>query len=155
MATISRYIVSYDIALYGIWYHDTSAIYHAISHRITPKYQANIISTKTHHLVGVYSCSFRLCLCPHLGLSSVWPLSSFCCPSAGHIIGLTVPPANSNLVHSGLGLLPERMFFFFFFPHFSCFFFSLFPCLFSFVIPGTWCSLRNSYEVPDILLLLT
>ena len=35
---------------------------------------------------------------------------SFCCPSAVHIMGLTVPPAKSNLVPSGLGLLPERMY---------------------------------------------
>ena len=41
---------------------------------------------------------FRLGLCPHLGLSSVWPfLSSSCCPPARHImIGLTVPPAISK-----------------------------------------------------------
>ena len=88
-------------------------MYHSVSHRITSKHQANANSTKTHHLVAVYSCFFRLCLRPHLGLSSVWPFSSsFCCPSAGHIIGMTVPPANSNLVPSGLGLLPERMFVF-------------------------------------------
>ena len=30
----------------------------------------------------------------------------FRCPSAGHIIGLTVPPANSNVVPSRLSLLP-------------------------------------------------
>ena len=35
--------------------------------------------------------------------------SSFCYPSAGHIIGLTVPPAKSNLVPPGLGLLPEHL----------------------------------------------
>ena len=55
-------------------------------------------------------------------------LSFSCCPSAGHIIGLTVSHANSNLVPSGLGLLPERMHVFFFF-HFS--FSPFFPCLFS------------------------
>ena len=81
---------------------------------------------------------FRLCLCPHLGLSSVWPFSSsFCCPSDGHIIGLTVPPANSNLVPSGLGLLSEHVRLSLF--HFS--FFSFFPCLFFFLIPGIWYSL--------------
>ena len=74
----------------------------------------------------------------------VWPfLSFFCCPSAGRIIGLTVSPANSNLVPSGLGLLPERM-------HVSfCFIFHFFSLLlflslsFSFLIPAinTWYSL--------------
>ena len=69
------------------------AIYHAISHRITSKYQANTNSTKPHHPDAGYFSFFRLCLCPHLGLFSVWPSSSsFCCPSAGHIIGLTAPP---------------------------------------------------------------
>ena len=50
------------------------------------------------------------CMCPLLVLSPVGPfLPSFCCPSAGHMIGLTEPPANTNLVPSPLGLLPERM----------------------------------------------
>ena len=130
---ISRYIV----------------IYQAISHRITSKHQEHTNSTKTHHLVAVYSCVVRLCLCPHLGLSSVWPFSStVCCPSAGHIIGLTVP-ANSNLVPSGLGLLPERMMFVLFQLFFFSFFF-FFPGLYSFLISGTWYSL-----VLDALLLLT
>ena len=41
------------------------------------------------------------CLCPLLALSPAWPfLSSVCCPSDGHIIGLTVPLANINLVPS-------------------------------------------------------
>ena len=67
------------------------------------------------------------CLCPHIGLSSVRPSSSsFCCPSDGHIIGLTVP-VNSNLVCSGLGLLPERMMLVLF--HFSIFFLFLFLSL--------------------------
>ena len=117
------------------------ATYRAISHRITSKHQVNTNSTKTHHLVVVYSCFFRLCLCPHLGLCSVRPfLSSFSCPSARHIIiGLTVPPATSNRVLSGLTLLPERMFVLF---HFSFFFiFSLISCLLSFLLPGTWYSL--------------
>ena len=72
----------------------------------------------------------------------VWPfLSFFCCPSAGHIIGPTVSPANSNLVPSGLGLLPERMHVFF--VSFFVFLFPFFPCLFSFLLPGinTWYSL--------------
>ena len=117
------------------------AIFHAISHRITSKHQANTNSTKTHHLVAVFSCFFKLCLCPHLGVSSVWPFSSsFCCPSAAHIIGLTVPLANSNLVPSGLGLLPERMFVFVLL---SIFFFCCslsFPVFFPswYLVPGTW-----------------
>ena len=116
------------------------AIYHAMSHQITSKHQANTNSTKTHHLVAVYSCFFRLRLCPYLGLSSVWLfLSSFCCLSAGHIIGLTVPPANSNLVPSGLRLLPERMFVLF---HFSFFFFCFF-CL-----PLSFFLLHTRYLVP-------
>ena len=67
----------------------------------------------------------------------VWPfLSFFCCPSAGHIIRLTVSPANSNLVPSGLGLLPERMHVGF------CFIFNFFSLLFilslSFFLLDTW-----------------
>ena len=124
------------------------AIYHAISHRITSKHQANTNSTKIHHFVVVYFCFFRLCLCPHIGLSSVWPfLSSFCCPSAGHIIiGLTVPPANSKLVPSGLGLLPERMFALFHFSISFSFYFLFFPVFFAsrdtwYLVLGTWYSL--------------
>ena len=92
-------------------------------------------------LVAVYSCFFRLCLCPHLGCVRLAFLSFFCCPSAGHIIELTVSPANSNLVPSGLGLLPERMHVFF--VSFFVFLFPFFPCLFSFLLPGinTWYSL--------------
>ena len=123
------------------------AIYHAISHRITSKHQVNTNSTKTHHLVAVYSCFFRLCLCPHLGWFSVRHfLSSFCCPSAGHIIGLTVPPANSNLVPSRLGLLPERMFVLF---HFSFLLSFYYFRLFFFLIPGNLV-LLSSCEVPHI-----
>ena len=83
---------------------------------------------ENHHLVAVCSCFFRLYLGPHIGCVRLAFLSFFCCPSAGHIIELTVSPANSNLVPSGLGLLPERLHFFFFF-HFS--FSPFFPCLFS------------------------
>ena len=54
--------------------------------------------------------------------------TSFCC-------GLTVPPANSNLVPSRLDLLPERMFVLFHFSNF--FFFSVLPFrLFPLLIPG-------------------
>ena len=83
-----------------------------------------------------------------LPLPSSWPawpfLSSFCCPSAGHIIELTVPPANSHLLPSGLGLVPERMYVF----GSSFIFFVFFPSLsFRYLIPGTPYS---SCEVPDV-----
>ena len=108
------------------------AMYRAVSHRIPSKHQENTNSTKPHHLVVVYSCFFRLCLCPHLSLSSVWPfLSSFNSPTAGHIIiGLTVPSANSNLVPSGLGLLPERTFVLFHFSFYFLIYFLSFPVFF-------------------------
>ena len=147
----SRYIVSCDIAWYGIWYHD---IYRdTMSHWITSKHQANTNSTKTHHLVAVYSCFFRLCLCPHLGLSSVWPFSSsFCCPSDGHIIGLTVPPANSKLVPSKLGLLPDRVRLLMF--HVSILISFVFFLSLSFFLPDTWyLVLLSCCEVPDIVML--
>ena len=122
----------YDITIYRDVSCDTTP-----DHLETPGVNTN--STKTHYLVAVYSCFFRLCLCPHLGLSSVWHfLSYFCCPSAGHIIGLTVPPANSNLVPSRLGLLPERMFVLF---HFSIFFYSFLSFRLFSLISGTWYSL--------------
>ena len=143
---ISYLVISHDMGCDITTYRD-------ISCDITPDHletQVNTNSTKTHHLVVVYTCFFG-CLCPRLGLPSVWyVLSSFCCPSAGHTIGLTVPPANSNLVPSRLGLLPERMFVLF---HFSIFFFFL--SVFFFFIPGTWYSLvRISCEVPDIYIML-
>ena len=79
---------------------------------------------------------FRLCLCPH-GLSCVWPfLLSFCYPSAWHMIALTVPPENSNLVPSGLGLLPERVHVCFF--SFFILFFYVFFCLSVFFFVDTW-----------------
>ena len=129
-------------------------IYRDISYDITPEDLGTPGEYKFHEnpppRCGLL-LFFRLCLCPHLGLSSVWHfLSSFCCPSAGHIIGLTVPAAKSNLVPSRLGLLPERMFVLF---HFSIFFFFL--SVFFFFIPGTWYSLvRISCEVPDIYIML-
>ena len=73
-------------------------------------------------------CGLRFALAPGLcllALSPAWPfLSSFCCPPDGHIIGLTVPPANTYLVPSQLGLLPECMIVFV--PVFCC------PCLVAF-----------------------
>ena len=126
-------------------------IYRDISYDITPEDLGTPGEYKFHEnpppRCGLL-LFFRLCLCPHLGLSSVWHfLSSFCCPSAGHIIGLTVPAAKSNLVPSRLGLLPERMFVLF---HFSISFllFSFFPSLF---LLDTWyLILLSSCEVPDI-----
>ena len=114
------------------------AIYLAISHtldRLEAPGTNNPNSTKTHHLVAVYSC-FSAVSALTLAVF-VWPfLSFFCCPPAGHIIGLTVSPANSNLVPSGLGLLPERMHACF------CFIFHFFSFLFflslSFFLLDTW-----------------
>ena len=87
-------------------------------------------------------------LCPHLGLSSVRPSSSsFCCPSDGHIIGLTLP-VNSNLVCSGLGLLPERMMLLLF--HFFLFFvFYFFTCRLS--LPSSWLALRLAFFAAFLL----
>ena len=129
----------YDISIYRIsWYRMMRgmisrciAIYHALSHTQdhleTPgKSKFNENPPPRCGLLLLFSA---------LPLPSSWPvwpfLSSFCCPSAGHIIGLTVPPANSDLLPSGLGLLPERMYVFdSFFFFFSFLFFSFFPCLF-------------------------
>ena len=99
--------------------------------------------------------SFSLSL---VALYSVGPfLSSLCCSSdsAGHMIGLTVPPANSNLVPSGLGLLPERMFvvvlFLFYLFCFICFVFfhslSFLPSWYLCSFVATW------YEVPGVNLI--
>ena len=61
---------------------------------------------------GSPCCGLRFalkpCLCSFLVLSSACSLlSSFCCPSDGHITGLIVPPANTNLIPPRLGLLPQ------------------------------------------------
>ena len=125
-------------------------IYRDISYDITPEDLGTPGEYKFHEnpppRCGLL-LFFRLCLCPHLGLSSVWHfLSSFCCPSAGHIIGLTVPAAKSNLVPSRLGLLPERMFVLF---HFSFLLSFYYFRLFFFLIPGNLV-LLSSCEVPHI-----
>ena len=74
------------------------------------------------------------CLCPPLALSPTWPfLSSFSCPSGGHIIGLTVPLANINLVPSWFGLLPECMIVFV--PYLR---FLSFPVSFTFLLYIEW-----------------
>ena len=133
---ITRYISRYDV-----------------SRRITSKRQENTNSTKTSHLVAVFFCFFRLGLCSHLVLSSIWPFSSFfCCPSDGHIIGLTVPPANSKLVPSKLGLLPDRVRLLMF--HVSILISFVFFLSLSFFLPYTWyLVLLSCCEVPDIVML--
>ena len=72
MDTISRYIVSCDITWYGIWYHEISRYimqYHTGSPRnTTGKYKFNENPPPRCGLL----LFFRLCLCPNLGLSSVW-----------------------------------------------------------------------------------
>ena len=108
-------------------------IWSDITPRITSEHQANTNSQETHHLVPVYSCFFRLCLCPRLGLSSVWPFtSSFSCPSAGRITGLTVLliPANSNLRTRPAPWAHVLV---------SFSYFSFFPCLFPswYLVPYT------------------
>ena len=141
MDTTSRYIVTCDVTWYGIWYHGISRYimqYHTGSPRNTRQIQIQRKpTTSLRSTLVIFGC-----LCPHLGLSSVRPSSSsFYCPSAGHIIWLTVP-ANSNLVSSGPGLLPERVMFVFvsFFIIFSLFI--SFPVYFPswYPVPGTPCS---------------
>ena len=88
----------------------STAIYHAIWHRITPKHQAKTTLTKTRPPCCGLPFALAPGLYPFLALSPAWPiLLSFSCPSGGHIIELTVPPANINPVPSRLGLLPECM----------------------------------------------
>ena len=80
-------------------------------------------------------------------LPSLLTLSSFCCPSVGHIIGLTAPPANknSNIIPSGLSLLPERMFVF---VSFICVFSPLFlSVFFAFLVPLSATYLRGTWYI--------
>ena len=99
-----------------------------------------------------YCCGLRFffvpCLCPPLALSPAWPfLSSFCCPSHGHVVGLTVPPANINLVPSRLRLLPQCMIVF------VPFSLSFFPCLFFLrVIHIAWYRYRYIPKMFSILI---
>ena len=125
-------------------------ISHTPDHLETPSTNPN--STKTHHLVAVYSCFFRLCLCPHLGcvrqaFFTVLLLSiSWTHHKTDRITSKQQPWA------PGLGLLPERMHVCF------CFIFLFFSLLFflslSFFLLDTWYTPYSSCEVPDILLLL-
>ena len=110
-----------------------------ITHTRSPRNtrHTNPNSTKTHHLVAVYSCFFRLCLCPHLRCVRV---AFFCRSSAVHQLDTSwdwpyhqqtatssSPDSPAPWAHACL-----------FWCHFS--FFLFFPCLFSFLIPGinTW-----------------
>ena len=99
-----------------------------ITHTRSPRNtrHTNTNSTKTHHLLAVYSSFFfRLCLCPHLGcVRLAFFVVLLLSISWTHHRTDRISPANSNLVPCGLGLLPERMHVCF------CFIFSLF--LFSF-----------------------
>ena len=84
---ISRYIVSCDIAWYGLWYHDIPRYimrYHTGSPRHTRQAQIQRKPTTSlwSALVFFGFVSALILACPPSGLSS-----SFCCSSAGHIIG--------------------------------------------------------------------
>ena len=121
------------------------AIYHTISHRTTPKQQANKPATSLRSTVcfsSLFLPSSWLVFLP-----SLLTLSSFCCPSVGHIIGLTAPPANknSNIIPSGLSLLPERMFVF---VSFICVFSPLFlSVFFAFLVPLSATYLRGTWYI--------
>ena len=134
------------------------AIYLAISH--TPNHLetpgTNPNSTKTHHLVAVYSCFFRLCLGPHLGcvrpaffvvllLSISWTHHrTDRITSKQQPCPLRTRPA--PWAHAWLFLF-NFSFFSFSFLSFPVFF----PSWYLVYIPGTPYS---SCEAPDILLLL-
>ena len=98
---ISHIVISHDMG------HDIT-IYHAISHRTTQNQQTRnlvAVSQGTFSFGSVFAL-FLACLS-----SAPTFMSAFSCSSAGNLVGLTAPPAdgNSNLVSSGLGLLPERL----------------------------------------------
>lgn len=107
------------------------AIYRALSHRITLKYQANTLQRKPTTLL-LSSIFFGSGSLPPSSLVSRLPfLSSLCCPSDGHILVLTAPPANSNQSpYESAFYLREWLF--------LCYFlFSFFPEPFYFLLPGT------------------
>ena len=110
MDTVSRCIVSCDIAWYGIWYHDRSRY---ISCAITPDHPETT-GEQTRNLVAAYGLFFLSVFALFLVCLSSVPsfLSYLCCPSAGHIIALTAPPANKNSTPCPLraGLTPKRMY---------------------------------------------
>ena len=101
-------VISFDTAHYVTIYRDTP---YDISHTRLPRNTRHKISTHRKPTTSLRSSHFFLAL----SLPSSWMCSSgiclsfFCCSPAGHIIGLTVSPANSNPLPSGLGLVPERM----------------------------------------------
>ena len=123
--TISRRIVSCDIAWYGIW---------AIS-RYIMRYHTGSPRNNRQTNLQTRSCLvlfvWALCLCHLHGLPF---LSSFCCPLSGHIIGLTATPAKKTATlcpASSACSLSACMFFFIclcFFP-----FTSFLPCIFCLV----------------------
>ena len=90
-----------------------TVIYRDISCDITPhhsKAQAQHNFNKDRPPCCGLRFAFGPFLCAPLALSPACPFfSSSCCRSDGHIIGLTVPLANINLVPSWFGLLPECM----------------------------------------------
>ena len=118
-------ISPYQSSKFGIWIRHTLDIsYLVISHdmgydiSIYRDIQCDVTADhpETKANVAVYCFFWLFVSALFLACLSSVPLflSSFCCPSAGHIIRLTAPPAKkpSNLVYSGLGLLPERMYVF-------------------------------------------
>ena len=122
------------------------AIYHAISHRITTKLQANEPATSLQSTVYFGALSLSSSLLVFL------PSHLFCRPSVvhqGRIIGLTVPPAkqSSILAPSRLGLPLERMY--------ACVYFilSCFSPLFlsSFFLPLLYLYKPLTYAAPRIL----
>ena len=135
----------YQCSRFGIWIRYLDISYLKISHDmgynitiyrdipcdITPD-RPETTGKQTRNFVAVY-CLFSISVsAPWLACRLSVPrfLSSFCCPSAGRIIGLTAPPANkNNLVPSGLGLLPERTNVFFYLFVFSPSYFFPFFCL--------------------------
>ena len=113
---------------------------------------ASLVSSLAHQLdIGLVVLVIALslpCACLVFCLIFLCPRSVG--PSAGHIIGLIIP-TNSNLVSSGLGLRPERMFVLFCFVLFCflhlSFFFVLF---FSFLFSSFFGCTCHGY-VPDII----
>ena len=87
---VSHLVVSHDM-VYDINIYRDISFDIAPGHLGTPgKYKFN---ENPSPRCGLLFFFFHPGVCPHLGLSSVWSLpSSFCCPPAGHVIALTVPP---------------------------------------------------------------
>ena len=128
--------ISYLVISHDVWYDIT--IDRDISCDITPdhpKTPGENNFNENHHLVAVNYLFLAHCMCPLLGLSHVWPcLTSFCCPSAGHIIlaGLTVPQQTVTLSPHDLACYLSACLFSLHFYHFPDF-----PVSCSFLLPGT------------------